>query len=110
MDIVVIIKLWVFNTEDEEIMWMAENWQGSNPDDGKFDPLLLMRGDGESAGAYQLFKLECIAEVNGEKSAIYHRVPVAREGWFYEALPKWGFKQMEEPGFIMNTLSNGLIN
>lgn len=99
-EIGVIVKLWVFHSKGKKIIWEAENWQGSMPDKGEYDPLMLQREDGQLPDAHQLFKLEYICEVTGDRSAIFERVPVARDGWFYKALPKWGFKRMKEAAFI----------
>lgn len=110
MKIAVIIKLWVLHFEFEEIIWTAESWRGSMPDGGEYDPLLLSRDGGESSDAHQLFKLEYVAEVAGERAAVFNRVPVVREGWFYEALPKWGYTKMEEAGFLIESLKSGHVN
>lgn len=95
-----IITLWVFHSEGKKIFWAAENWQGSMPDKGEYDPLLLQREDGTSPDSHQLFKLDEIALVDNKRTAIFDRVPVPREGWFYKALPKWGFTKMAEAAFI----------
>jgi hypothetical protein len=99
-EINIIIPLWVFRTEGRKVIWTAENYQGSMPDEGEYDPLMLQREDDISPDAHQLFKLDEIALVNNERTAIFGRVPVARDGWFYNALPKWGFKKMAEAAFI----------
>src|SRR5687767_3362542 len=70
------------------------------PDEGEYDPLLLQREDGISPDAHVLFKLDEIALVDNQRTAIFSRVPVPRDGWFYKALPKWGFEKMTEAAFI----------
>jgi hypothetical protein len=103
-EISVIIKLWVFHSEGEKVFWAAENWQGSMADECEYDPLLLQREDDISPDAHQLFKLEEVCLVADSKTAVFERVPVPREGWFYKALPKWGFKKMKEAAFLKKPL------
>src|SRR5262249_59311248 len=90
-NVTAIIKLWVFHSEGKKIVWTPETWQGTMPDCGEYDPLLLQRDGDESPDAHQLFKLEFTCSSDGERECIYERAPVARAGWFYRALPKWGF-------------------
>ncbi len=95
-NVVVRINLEVFHAEGDEVVWTFEHWRGSMPDRGQYDPFCLQRDDDRSEiVVHQLFRLASVGtEDNGEKTAFYDSVPVARVGWFYKALPKFGFSQV----------------
>lgn len=95
--ITVLIGLQVFHAKGKEIIWTPELWKGALKDRGEYDPLILQGIYDDDVEIHQLFKLDSFTiETTGERIARYEYVPVARSGWFYQSLPKWGFVKVEE--------------